>query len=63
MAERDELGRDDLSKAEIRKDALQDGVDATANAVVTVTTILTTAVREVAHASRRRDLGGARPRR
>ena len=39
---------DRLSKAEIRKDALQDAVEATATAVGTVTTILTTAVRDVA---------------
>jgi hypothetical protein len=39
---------DRLSKAEIRKDALQDAVVATATAVGTVTTILTTAVRDVA---------------
>jgi hypothetical protein len=40
--------RDQLSKSEIGKDALQDGVEATATAVGTVTTIVTTAVRDVA---------------
>ncbi len=42
--------KDDLSNGEIRKDALQDGVEATATAVGTVTTIVTTAVRDVARA-------------
>ena len=42
--------KDELSKGEIRKDALQDGVEATATAVGTVTTIVTTAVRDVARA-------------
>jgi len=41
---------DELSKGEIRKDALQDGVEATATAVGTVATILTGAVRDVARA-------------
>jgi hypothetical protein len=40
--------RDQLSKGEIGKDALQDGVEATATAVGTVATIVTTAVRDVA---------------
>jgi hypothetical protein len=40
--------RDQLSKGEIRKDALQDGVEATATAVGTVATIVTAAVRDVA---------------
>lgn len=48
MADRDELGRDSLSKAEIRKDALQDAVEATATAVGASTTIVTTAVRDFA---------------
>jgi hypothetical protein len=39
-----------LSKAEIRKDALQDTVEATAGAVGQVATILTTAVKDVAGA-------------
>jgi hypothetical protein len=42
--------KDRLSKAEIRKDALQDGVEAAATAVGQVTTILTGAVRDVARA-------------
>jgi hypothetical protein len=42
--------RDQLSKSEIGKDALQDGVEATATAVGTVATIVTTAVRDVARA-------------
>ncbi len=42
--------KDELSKGEIRKDALQDGVEATATAVGTVTTIVTGAVRDVARA-------------
>ncbi|SDT13607.1 hypothetical protein SAMN04488570_3627 [Nocardioides scoriae] len=41
---------DELSKAEIRKDALQDGVTAAAQAVGHVTTILTGAVGDVARA-------------
>ncbi len=44
---------DKLSKAEIRKDALQDGVTAASHAVGSVATIVTTAVGEVA-----RTLGG-----
>jgi hypothetical protein len=40
--------RDQLSKSEIGKDALQDGVELTATAVGTVATIVTTAVRDVA---------------
>ncbi len=50
MTSDDRLGPDHLSKAEIRKDALQDGVEATATAVGSVTTILTAAVRDVARA-------------
>ncbi|GAB3663573.1 hypothetical protein GCM10027596_26910 [Nocardioides korecus] len=45
--------KDRLSKAEIRKDALQEGVTAASNAVGSVTTIITSAVGEVA-----RTLGG-----
>lgn len=41
---------DKLSKAEIRKDALQDGVTATSQAVGSVTTIVTTAVGDIARA-------------
>lgn len=41
---------DHISKAEIRKDALQDTVEATASAVGTVTTIVTAAVRDIARA-------------
>lgn len=41
---------DKLSKAEIRKDALQDGVTATSHAVGSVTTIITTAVVDTARA-------------
>ena len=41
---------DRLSKAEIRKDALQDGVTAASHVVGTVATILTTAVSDVARA-------------
>jgi hypothetical protein len=41
---------DKLSKAEIRKDALQDGVTAASHVVGTVATILTTAVSDVARA-------------
>jgi hypothetical protein len=40
--------KDNLSRGEIRKDALQDGVEATATAVGTVATVITTAVRDVA---------------
>jgi len=40
--------KDHISKAEIRKDALQDTVEATATAVGTVTTIVTAAVRDIA---------------
>jgi hypothetical protein len=40
--------KDHMSKAEIRKDALQDAVEATATAVGSVTTIVTTAVRDIA---------------
>jgi hypothetical protein len=46
----DGLVRDELSKGEIRKDALQDGVEATASAVGTVATIVTRAVGEVVRA-------------
>ena len=42
--------KDNLSKAEIRKDALQDGVTAASNVVGSVATILTTAVSDVARA-------------
>ena len=42
--------KDELSKGEIRKDALQDGVEATATTVGAVTTIVTSAVRDVARA-------------
>jgi hypothetical protein len=45
--------KDHISRAEIRKDALQDSVETTATAVGAVTTIVTTAVRDVA-----RTLGG-----
>lgn len=45
--------RDRISRGEIRKDALQDTVEATATAVGAVTTIVTTAVRDIA-----RTLGG-----
>ncbi|MCW2837625.1 MAG: hypothetical protein JWQ15_1739 [Marmoricola sp.] len=41
---------DKLSKAEIRKDALQDGVTAASQAVGTVTTIITTAIGDLARA-------------
>ena len=41
---------DRLSKAEIRKDALQDGVTAASHAVGTVSTIVTTAVGDIARA-------------
>jgi hypothetical protein len=40
--------KDQISKAEIRKDALQDTVEATASTVGAVTTIVTKAVRDVA---------------
>lgn len=53
MTPRDEPGRDSLSKTEIRKDALQDTVEATAAAVGAVSTIVTTAVRDIA-----RTMGG-----
>ena len=42
--------RDRLSKAEIRKDALQHGVEAGAETIGSVTGILATAVRDVASA-------------
>lgn len=42
--------KDHISRGEIRKDALQDSVEATATAVGTVTTIVTTAVRDIARA-------------
>jgi hypothetical protein len=45
--------RDRLSKAEIRKDAVQEGVTAASHAVGSVATIITTAVGDVA-----RTLGG-----
>jgi hypothetical protein len=45
--------RDKLSKAEIRKDALQDGVTAASHAIGSVTTIVTGAVSDIA-----RTLGG-----
>ena len=41
---------DKLSKAEIRKDALQDGVTAASHAVGSVTTIITSAVGDIARA-------------
>lgn len=41
---------DELSKSEIRKDAVQDGVTAAAQAVGTVTGIVTGAVTDVARA-------------
>lgn len=44
---------DELTRNEIRKDAVQDGVTAAANAVGTVATIVTAAVGDVA-----RTLGG-----
>ena len=40
--------KDHLGKAEIRKDAVQDSVEATATAVGAVTSIVTGAVRDVA---------------
>jgi transcriptional regulator of nitric oxide reductase len=42
--------KDRISRGEIRKDALQDTVETTATAVGAVTTIVTTAVRDVARA-------------
>lgn len=42
--------KDHLSKGEIRKDAVQDAVQAAASTVGQVTSILSTAVREVAGA-------------
>ena len=42
--------RDKLSRAEIRKDALQDGVTAATHTVGAITTIVTTAVGDVARA-------------
>ena len=42
--------RERLSKAEISKDAFQHTVEAGAETVASVTTILATAVRDVAHA-------------
>jgi hypothetical protein len=45
--------KDHISRAEIRKDAVQDSVETTATAVGTVATIVTAAVRDVA-----RTLGG-----
>jgi hypothetical protein len=42
--------KDNLSKNEIRKDALQEAVDATATTVGQVATILTNAVRDIANA-------------
>ncbi len=42
--------REHLSRGEIAKDALQHTVEAGAEAVASVTTILATAVRDVAHA-------------
>lgn len=42
--------KDHLSKGEIRKDAVQDAVQAAASTVSQVTSILTTAVKEVAGA-------------
>lgn len=42
--------KDRLSRTEIRKDAVQDSVEAAATAVGQVTTILTGAVRDVARA-------------
>jgi hypothetical protein len=48
-----DTGRDHLGRGEIRKDAAQDAVEAAATAVGQVSTIVTTAVRDVA-----RTLGG-----
>ena len=44
----EDLSRDQLSRAEIRKDAVQSTVEAAAGAVGSVTTIVTTAVKDVA---------------
>ncbi len=41
---------DELSKAEIRKDALQDGVTAASHVVGSVATIITTAVGDITRA-------------
>ncbi|MFS3127406.1 hypothetical protein ACLM5J_03270 [Nocardioides sp. Bht2] len=41
--------RDHISRAEIRKDAVQDSVDATINAVAAVGSTVTGAVRQIAH--------------
>ena len=46
----DAHGPDHLSRAEIRKDSLQDAVQAAAGAVGEVTTIITTAVKDIAGA-------------
>jgi len=46
----DHLSRDHLSRAEIRKDVVQSAVEAAAGTVGQVTTILTTAVKDVAGA-------------
>ena len=46
----DHLSRDHLSRAEIRKDAAQSAVEAAAGTVGAVTTILTSAVKDVAGA-------------
>lgn len=43
-------GRDQLSKAEIRKDAVQEGVEAAATTVQQVTGIITGAVKDIAGA-------------
>ena len=43
-------GRDELSKAEIRKDAVQEGVEAAANTVQQVSGIIIGAVKDVAGA-------------
>lgn len=51
MAPREDRdGPDDLTPAEIRKDAVQDTVEAAATAVGQVTTVITDAVRDVAKA-------------
>lgn len=42
--------KDHISRAEIRKDALQDSVETTATAVGTVAAIVTTAVGDIARA-------------
>ena len=44
----DHLSRDHLTSAEIRKDALQSAVEAAAGTIGQVTSIVTTAVKEVA---------------